>query len=54
MKKLILIMQKNIERIFEKNFDQIIDFVNDIKDLWKRKFEKQNKINIKIEKKLKV
>ena len=43
---------KNIERIFEKNFDQIIDFVNDIKDLWETKFEKQNKIKIKIEKEI--
>ena len=44
---------KTIDRIFEKNFDQILDFVNDIEILWKRKFEKQNKINIIIEKELK-
>ena len=43
---------KNIERIFEINFNQIIDFVNDIKDLWERKFEKQNKISIEIEKEI--
>ena len=43
---------KNIERIFEINFNQIIDFVNDIKDLWERKFQKQNKIKIKIEKEI--
>jgi len=44
---------KNIEIIFEKNFDQIMNFVSDIKGLWERKFEKQNKIKIKIEKDLK-
>ena len=43
---------KIIERIFEKNFDQILDFVNDIEDLWERKFQKQNKIKIKIEKEI--
>ena len=43
---------KHIERIFEKNFDQIIDFVNDIKGLWKQKFEKQNKIKSEIEKEI--
>ncbi|MAI60714.1 MAG: hypothetical protein CMM92_06820 [Rickettsiales bacterium] len=44
---------KNIERLFEKNFDQIMNFILDIKGLWERKFEKQNKIKIKIEKDLK-
>ena len=43
---------KGIERIFEKNFDQILYFVNDIEDLWERKFQKQNKIKIKIEKEI--
>ena len=28
---------KNIDRIFEKNFDQIIDFVNDIKGFMGKK-----------------
>ena len=44
---------KSIERLFEKNFDQIMSFVSDIKGLWERKFEKQNKIKITIEKDLK-
>ena len=44
---------ETVEKIFEKNFDQILDFVNDIKFLWERKFEKQNKIKIMIEKELK-
>ena len=43
---------KNIEIIIERNFDQIIDFVNDVKDLWERKFEKQSKIKIEIEKEI--
>ncbi len=43
---------KKIDRIFERNFDQIIDFVADIKNLWETRFEKQNKIKIKIEKEL--
>jgi uncharacterized protein YqgV (UPF0045/DUF77 family) len=43
---------KSIDTIFEKNFDQVLDFVNDIKDLWERKFQKQNKIKIKIEKEI--
>jgi len=43
---------KVITTIFEKNFDEIFDFINDIKDLWEKKFEKQNKIKIEIEKEL--
>ena len=38
-----------IDKIFEKNFDQTIAFVNDLKNLWQRKFEKQNDIKNKIE-----
>ena len=43
---------ESIDRIFKQNFDQVLDFVNDIKDLWERKFEKQNKISIEIEKEI--
>ena len=43
---------ESIDRILKKNFDQVLDFVNDIKDLRERKFQKQNKIKIKIEKEI--
>ena len=42
-----------INRIFEKNFDQIYKFISDIKSLWEKSFEKQNKIKIKIDRELK-
>ncbi len=44
---------KIINRVIDENFDQINNFVTDIKKLWEEKFEKQNKIQIKIKEELK-